>query len=165
MATTKFEKPVGSETFQLQQQVSTMNTSLNALTTKVGNVGSTDLQTQVNTLNSNVANKHKRVYLGSITSPAAQTFTNLNEPVTNYEYVQIFFRKSGTSGSFVSQIISTDDISVGSFDSISFTAYNNNTYNFYAECGFSTTSRFNIATYHCTGWTMSSVWIVGIGKK
>ncbi len=52
MATTKFEKPVGSETFQLQQQVSTINTSLNALTTKVGNVGSTDLQTQVNTLNS-----------------------------------------------------------------------------------------------------------------
>ena len=54
MATTKFEKPVGSETFELQQQVSTMNTSLNALTTKVGDVGSTDLQTQVNTLNSNI---------------------------------------------------------------------------------------------------------------
>lgn len=74
MATTKFEKPVGSETFQLQQQVSTMNTSLNALTTKVGNVGSTDLQTQVNTLNSNIP-KIKSVYFNA---PAAGQTIKIN---------------------------------------------------------------------------------------
>ena len=49
MATTKFEKPVGSETFELQQQVSSLNT-------KVGNVGNTDLQTQVTTLGSTKVN-------------------------------------------------------------------------------------------------------------
>ena len=75
MATTKFEKPVGSETFQLQQQVSTMNTSLNALTTKVGNVGSTDLQTQVNTLNSNFEHMFTRQY---------RTYTNIRIPSSGY---------------------------------------------------------------------------------
>ena len=106
-----------------------------------------------------------RTLLGSLANPSGNASVDLTDSVNNYNYIQIFFQKSGTTGAFISQIIHADNVSIGSYDSISFSAYNNASYNFYAEGGFGTATRFNIATYRSTGWTMSRVYVVGIGKK
>ena len=119
----------------------------------------------LNALNGNMTKRKKRVLLGQILTPAGSTNVDLSHPVTDYEYVQVWFVKSGTTGMFTGQILSTDDVSIGGYDTISFSAYNNASYNFYAEGGFSTASRFNIATYRSTGWTMSKCYVVGIGEK
>ena len=112
MATTKFEKPVGSETFELQQQVSTMNTSLNALTTKVGDVGSTDLQTQVNTLNNNLNNliTSRTVEFGDIVI-CGSGYLNINSykpSISGYKFIFAFIKGFGTVSSKTAISITSD---------------------------------------------------------
>ena len=98
-------------------------------------------------------------------SPTASTGYDLNDSALNYDYIEIIFTKSGTSGAFVSRIINHDNLAVGSYDAFSFSAYNNSSYNFYAEAGFIQNNKFNIATYRVTGWTIGKVYVVGIGKR
>ena len=104
----------------------------------------------------------KRHLLGYLESPSGSKEITLNDSPLNYDYIEIIFVKSGSEGAFVNKIISKDNVSVGSGDTLSFSAYNNNTYHFYAECGFTQNKKFYVATYSCAGWTMSKMYVVGI---
>ena len=98
-------------------------------------------------------------------TPNASTPYNLSDSVLNYNYIEIIFVKSGGGGgAFVNRIIHHDSLAVGTQESLSFSTYNNSSYNFYAECGFSQNNIFNISTYRSTGWTMTKLYIVGIGR-
>lgn len=142
----------------LQNQVNTINT-------KIGTVSNTPLQTQVNTLGTQLSNLKSRTLLCEATPEASSHYT-LTDSVLNYDYIEIIFVKSGGGGgAFINRIINHDSLAVGTQESLSFSSYNNASFNFYAECGFSQNNRFNISTYRSTGWVMSMLYIVGISKR
>ena len=116
-------------------------------------------------LSDQMANKHSRTLLCDDT-PAASTAYNLSDSVLNYDYIEIIFVKyGGGGGAFVNRIVHHDSLAVGTQESLSFSSYNSSSYNFYAELGFSQNNKLNISTYRSTGWTMSKMYVVGIGKR
>lgn len=112
-----------------------------------------------NALNS----KLSRTLLYYDQNPSAGVQRNLYDSVENYEYIQIIAMKNGY-GCFMNTIVPHDNLSVGHNDVISMTAYNSSSYNAYIECGFPTSTKFEMPTFNSTGWTINPIAIIGIGK-
>ena len=131
--------------------------TFNSLTTS-----SKNLPGAVNELNTKFTNNTSRTLIGDI-SPTAQTAYTLSESVRNFYYIEVIFR-NGSYGNFVNRIMSTDSLGIGHAETLSFTAYNSSSYNFYAECGFIADTSFRISTFRSTGWTINKVYVVGISR-
>ena len=62
-------------------------------------------------------------------------------------------------------MINYDNVGFGDAEALAFSVYNNASYHFHMECGFTNATTFRIASMTSVGWTMRTVYVVGVWEK